>query len=90
MIKVKLNIEVQMDYNIPEVSADALISFRKSAPEIIREVVERSMQKKDEVFQHGDETLEILTSGIDMTTRMLDNAMAINERHCLMNSLNGQ
>lgn len=68
-----------MDYNIPEVSVDALLTFRKLTPDLIKEVVKRSMERKDEVFHHGDKQLEILTYGIDMTTKMLDNAMAIHE-----------
>ncbi len=68
-----------MDYNIPEVSIDALNCFRKLSSDIINEVVERLIHVEKDVSHHGDKKYEILTSGINMTTQMLDNAMAIHE-----------
>ena len=76
-----------MNHNIPEVSKKALDSFRKFSPDIIKKVVDLSMLRKDEISQHGDKAYQILTAGIDMTTKMLDNAMSVHEPELLAEQL---
>jgi ferric-dicitrate binding protein FerR (iron transport regulator) len=61
------------------VSDEALASFRAASAEIIKETVSRSMARQDEVTQHGAQAQQLLTAGLEFTTRMLDAAMATGE-----------
>ena len=61
------------------VSAQALASFRHNEQAIIARVAARSLERKNEVVQHGRKAEHLITSGIQFTTRMLDTAMALDE-----------
>lgn len=61
------------------VSAQALASFRHHEQAIIARVAARSLERRDEVIQHGENAEHLITAGIQFTTRMLDTAMALGE-----------
>jgi len=61
------------------ISVEALSAFRKASSVIIQETVARSLERKDELIQHGENSENLLTAGLEFTTRMLDAAMATGE-----------
>jgi len=61
------------------ISKDALNAFISASPYIIKETVNRSMERKSEVLQYGEDAEQILTTGLEFTTRMLETAMALGE-----------
>lgn len=69
------------------ISKDALNAFISAGPYIIKETVKRSMERKDEVNQHGEDAEQILTTGMEFTTRMLETAMSLGEISILEDEL---
>ncbi|MDI6644134.1 MAG: hypothetical protein QME14_03675 [Methanobacteriaceae archaeon] len=76
-----------MSETFNSISKDALNAFISAGPYIIKETVKRSMQRKNEVEQHGDDAEQILTTGMEFTTRMLETAMALGEISILEDEL---
>ncbi|QUH22291.1 hypothetical protein HYG87_00175 [Methanobacterium alkalithermotolerans] len=72
----------------PPVSPEALKSFKEHSPDIIKNTVNISMKRSDEVDQHGDQARELLTIGMEFTTRMLESAMSLGEVSILEYQLN--
>lgn len=69
------------------ISKDALNAFISASPYIIKETVNRSMERKSEVLQYGEDAEQILTTGLEFTTRMLETAMALGEISILEDEL---
>lgn len=61
------------------ISAEAIESFKENAPEIIKNTVNRSLKREEDVKQHGKQARQILTSGMEFTTKMLEAAMLTGE-----------
>ena len=61
------------------VSDAALAAFRKEKKTIIQEVTTRSLRQRDEVAHHGEKAEQLIRSGIEFTTRMLEAAMVMGE-----------
>jgi hypothetical protein len=61
------------------VSAEVLEAFRKQNRVIIERSVEAAMQHTEEVAQHGDDAVRLLTSGMQFTLKMLESAMSFGE-----------
>jgi hypothetical protein len=62
---------------LKRVSPGALAEFKKFQPNIIKLIVERSIEHKEDVAQHGDRAAEILTSGLEFTTKALETSMQL-------------
>lgn len=71
----------------PPVSSEALKSFKEYSPQIIRNTVNISLKRTDEVAQHGDQARELLSTGMEFTTRMLESAMLMGEISILEDQL---
>ncbi len=71
----------------PPVSSEALKSFKEHSPHIIKNTVNISLERSDEVVQHGDHARELLSSGMEFTTRMLETAMLLGEVSILEDQL---
>ena len=67
-----------LDAGVP-VGVEVMTAFRSARQAIIERVVSRSMEHQDEVVHHGEEAEQIITSGIQFTTQMLESAMAVGE-----------
>lgn len=65
--------------DLTPISTEALISFKEHIPEIIKETVNRSLKREEEVAHHGEKGREVLTSGIGFLTRNLEAAMSMGE-----------
>lgn len=61
------------------ISGEALESFKENSPEIIKNTVNRSLKREEEVNQHGKQARQILISGMEFTTKMLEAAMLTGE-----------
>lgn len=72
---------------IPPVSQGALRAFEAARQSIVDQVVLRSLQRPEETAQHGDEAKELITSGIEFTTRMLENTMPTGQTALLEDQL---
>jgi hypothetical protein len=72
---------------IPPVNQGALLAFKAARQSIIEQVVLRSLQRPEEVEHHGDEAAELITSGIEFTTRMLENTMPTGQTTLLEDQL---
>jgi len=74
--------------NLPEkISAEALASFRKHTPDLIRRIVELSMRRTDDIAAHGEAAERLVTAGLGWTFKMLDTAMEIGEAAILEQQL---
>lgn len=73
--------------NLPPVNQSAMSAFKINRPMIIQEVVSRSMQRTEDTTQHGDQAEELITSGLEFTTRMLENTMPTGQTALLEDQL---
>lgn len=64
---------------ITPISPEALTSFQKNRDTLIKETVKRSLKRQNEVLQHGGKASELLTTGLEFTTKMLEAAMSMGE-----------
>ena len=62
-----------------DVSHQALQSFRQHQGRIIETTVRRVMEDPEHIAHHGDQAEELVRSGLQFTTRMLDAALAAGE-----------
>lgn len=58
---------------------EALESFQENRNIIIKETVSRSLKRDHEVDHHGEKAPELLTTGLEFTTKMLEAAMSMGE-----------
>lgn len=61
------------------ISPEALESFQENRNIIIKETVSRSLKRDHEVDHHGEKAPELLTTGLEFTTKMLEAAMSMGE-----------
>jgi hypothetical protein len=61
------------------VSLVALTSFQENKDKIIKETVQRSLERVQEVAHHGEIAQELLTAGLDFTTKMIEAALSTGE-----------
>ncbi len=64
---------------LPPISPGALVSFQDNSDTIIKETVSRSLKRDHEVEHHGENAQELLTTGMEFTTKMLEAAMSLGE-----------
>lgn len=64
---------------LPPVSAATLAAFRSASPAIIAQVVARSLAQENKVTHHGENAEQLITAGIQFTSRMLEAALAVGE-----------
>jgi len=64
---------------LPPISPEALESFQENRNIIIKETVSRSLKRDHEVEHHGEKAPELLTTGLEFTTKMLEAAMSMGE-----------
>ncbi|GAB6056418.1 hypothetical protein JCM15415_17340 [Methanobacterium movens] len=74
--------------DFPPVSPEALKSFKENSPRIIKKTVDISMERSKEVEHHGKKARELLSTGMEFTTRMLESAMLVGEISILEDQLN--
>ncbi|MEW6011375.1 MAG: hypothetical protein AB1604_08785 [Euryarchaeota archaeon] len=74
--------------DFPPVSPEALKSFKENSPRIIKKTVDISMERSKEVEHHGKKARELLSNGMEFTTRMLESAMSLGEVSILEYQLN--
>ena len=65
--------------DLPVLSPETLAEFEANRAQIVNEVVERSMQRPDEVAQHGSRARQLLTAGLGYTTEALGVAMRLHD-----------
>lgn len=68
-----------IDEDLKAVSSETIAVFQRSSQKIINQVVELSLEREDDVVQHGEKAEEIIKAGIEFTTKMLESAMAMGE-----------
>jgi hypothetical protein len=64
---------------LPPISPEALESFQDNRDIIIKETVSRSLKRDHEVEHHGENAPQLLTTGLEFTTKMLEAAMSMGE-----------
>ncbi|AUB59743.1 MAG: hypothetical protein KO318_03290 [Methanobacterium sp.] len=64
---------------LPPISPEALSSFQENSASLIKETVSRSLKRDHEVVHHGEKAPELLTTGLEFTTKMLEAAMSMGE-----------
>jgi hypothetical protein len=62
---------------LPAISRGALAAFRSASPHLIKETVAQSLLNTADVVQHADQAENLITAGLEFTTRMLDSAMSV-------------
>jgi hypothetical protein len=72
---------------LPPVDHDALSAFKSARQSINEQVVQRALQRPKETAQHGDQAAEMISSGIEFTTRMLENTMPTGQTALLEDQL---
>ena len=68
-------------------SAAALEAFRARSEAIIAETTKRSLQRLDEIVQHGEQAERLIRAGLGFTTRMLDATMFVGEMSLMTDQL---
>jgi hypothetical protein len=61
------------------VSPATLAAFHNASRSIIEETVARALKRRVEVVQHGDQAEQLISSGMEFTTRMLEAALMTGE-----------
>lgn len=64
---------------LPPISPGALESFQENRDIIIKETVSRSLKRDHEVEHHGENAPQLLTTGLEFTTKMLEAAISMGE-----------
>lgn len=64
---------------LPPISKEALASFQENRDAIIKETVSQSLKIDHEVEHHGEKAPQLLTTGLEFTTKMLEAAMITGE-----------
>jgi hypothetical protein len=72
---------------LPEVSPETLARFQAQRMNLVDEVVERSLKQSDLIVQHGARAREVITVGLDYTTRALGVAMQVHNSEMLRQQL---
>lgn len=72
----------------PAVSAESLLAFQNMSARIVEKAVDRSLKFTKEVEQHGEEAKAVITEGLEMTSKILESAMAVGETSLLLDQLN--
>ncbi len=72
---------------LPPISPEALSSFQENSTTLIKETVSRSLKHYHEVEHHGENAPQILTTGLEFTTKMLEAAMSMGEVSLLEDEL---
>ncbi len=70
--------------DLPVISPETLAAYEANRARIVNEVVERSMQRPDEVAQHGSQARQLLTVGLGYTTEALGVAMRLHDCELLL------
>lgn len=68
-----------MKEKLDPISSEAMEEFQENKEDIIRETVQMSLEREEEVAHHGEEAEKIIRQGIEFTTRMLESAMLVGE-----------
>lgn len=64
---------------LPPISPEALESFQENRDTLIKETVSRSLKRDYEVEHHGEKAPQLLTTGLEFTTKMMGAAMSMGE-----------
>lgn len=64
---------------LPPISPEALESFQENRDTLIKETVSRSLKRDHEVEHHGEKAPQLLTTGLEFTTKMMEAAMSMGE-----------
>jgi hypothetical protein len=78
----------KQEKELPMISKEALTSFQENKQKIIKETVNRSLKRQEEVEHHGQKAREILIAGLGFMTQNLEVAMTLGEVTFLHDQLN--